>query len=203
MIISEKYNRYACDCICDECGKKYRANYYRAIKKEKQFCMSCSIKLKWKEPEFKQKSLKTRQTKEYKENMSKSVKSSEKYKAKRYIINKAIKEYWKKVRGGKDLDEVYDEWELYKKIVYKMTEVQYRKFKEKINPNNLERGHKTYHVDHKFSVLEGFKHNIPPYIISNRCNLQMLKAKENISKDFRCSISKDELYTEVFRYLKI
>jgi hypothetical protein len=50
-----------------------------------------------------------------------------------------------------------------------------------------------YHIDHKFSALEGFKHNIDPKIIGNICNLQMIPWLDNIQKGSTCSITKDQL----------
>ena len=59
---------------------------------------------------------------------------------------------------------------------------------------NYDKRSKTgYHLDHRFSVYEGFIQNIPPKIIGNISNLQMIPAKENISKATKCSITKEEL----------
>ena len=60
------------------------------------------------------------------------------------------------------------------------------------------RGTHSYHVDHKYSVFEGFKYSIPPWIIGSECNLEMLYYKENISKNNNCSISKKELLENYF-----
>lgn len=46
--------------------------------------------------------------------------------------------------------------------------------------------------------MKGFKNNIPPYVISHEYNLQMLKERDNIVKDFRCDITKEELFGGVF-----
>ena len=51
-----------------------------------------------------------------------------------------------------------------------------------------------YNVDHKFSIVEGFKNNISPVIIGDIVNLEMLPFKENISKNSKCSITLNELY---------
>lgn len=50
-----------------------------------------------------------------------------------------------------------------------------------------------YQLDHRFSIIDGFIENIPPYIIGHIVNLQMLPARENSSKGSRSSISKEEL----------
>jgi len=50
-----------------------------------------------------------------------------------------------------------------------------------------------YHLDHKYSILEGFKNNIEPNIIASLNNLVFISWKENVSKRTKCSISKEQL----------
>jgi hypothetical protein len=57
------------------------------------------------------------------------------------------------------------------------------------NKNNKD----VYHLDHKVSVYEGFKNNIPPYIIGNISNLEMIPAEKNLRKGRKSSITIDEL----------
>ena len=56
-----------------------------------------------------------------------------------------------------------------------------------------------YHIDHKFSISEGFKQGVPPEIIGDIVNLEMIPAIENIRKYGKCSITLKklkELYDE-------
>jgi len=53
----------------------------------------------------------------------------------------------------------------------------------------------TYHLDHKYSIAEGFKNNIDPEIIGNIINLEMIPWEENLMKNQKCSITKRELLT--------
>lgn len=92
-----------------------------------------------------------------------------------------------------------------------ITEAEVKNFKDYArlvwrytNKNNLsvlenieKRGRSTndYHLDHKYSIFQGFKDNIPAKIIGNICNLEMLKSGQNLSKNKKCSISKEELLT--------
>ena len=55
-----------------------------------------------------------------------------------------------------------------------------------------------YQLDHKFSIACGFLENIPPYIIGNIVNLEMLPSRANNSKGAKCSISKEQLFTDFF-----
>jgi predicted DNA-binding protein YlxM (UPF0122 family) len=53
-----------------------------------------------------------------------------------------------------------------------------------------------YHLDHKFSIIEGFKNNIKPEIIGNIKNLEFIPWKENLKKRANCSITLEELIKE-------
>jgi transposase len=50
-----------------------------------------------------------------------------------------------------------------------------------------------YHLDHKFSIVEGFIQNINPNIIGNIKNLEFIPWKENVKKRTNCSINITEL----------
>jgi hypothetical protein len=89
------------------------------------------------------------------------------------------------------------EWELYKRTTYNMTEKIYRRNKDLINPNELKRGRGYFHLDHKFTVQDGFKNNIPPFIISNINNLQMLEERVNIAKSNVSEITNQELFLQL------
>jgi hypothetical protein len=64
-------------------------------------------------------------------------------------------------------------------------------------PNYSKRGRvgikDAYHLDHKYSIIEGFKNNIPPYLIGSINNLEMITWEENCSKKQNCSIELEEL----------
>lgn len=54
-----------------------------------------------------------------------------------------------------------------------------------------------YHVDHKISVLDGFKQEIPAYLIASKENLQVISSIENLKKGSSSSLTRDELYREL------
>lgn len=59
---------------------------------------------------------------------------------------------------------------------------------------NIElRGRNKYHLDHKFSIYEGYKNNINPETISHFKNLRMIPERKNIQKGSKCSITLREL----------
>jgi len=54
-----------------------------------------------------------------------------------------------------------------------------------------------YHLDHMYSIFEGFRNNVDPYIIGHIENLRMLPYKENLSKFNKCSITLNELMLRI------
>lgn len=92
----------------------------------------------------------------------------------------------------------YDE---YMKVIPKLKKYQkkVRYYTNKQNlkslPNYEKRGvymgksSNTYHLDHKYSILEGFKNNINPELIGNIHNLEMIPGYENRKKYKNCSIT--------------
>jgi hypothetical protein len=99
-------------------------------------------------------------------------------------------------------DEEISKWRKYDKIVRALTARNYRTYKETINPNNLPIGRGKYHLDHRFSISEGYKKNIPPHIIGAKENLEVITESENCSKQEKCSITYDELINKT-QYLLI
>ena len=83
--------------------------------------------------------------------------------------------------------ELLDDFEYYKREVWKVTNSNLHKIKgiETRSPN--------MHVDHKFSIKKGFEMNILPIIIGSSRNLEMLPRSINCSKKANCSVSLNEL----------
>jgi hypothetical protein len=61
-----------------------------------------------------------------------------------------------------------------------------------------ELGQQTYHVDHKFSLMECFKNNLPIDVANHPYNLQVISATDNSSKGMGCSITLEELLKNSF-----
>lgn len=60
-----------------------------------------------------------------------------------------------------------------------------------------ERGRKNYHLDHKYSIWQGFKNNVDPSIIGHINNLEMIPYQENLSKFNKCSITLSQLLESI------
>ena len=105
-------------------------------------------------------------------------------------IRKTMEErgYWNK-------PEDLDGYERYKREVYHYTNISVsKKFtKEEIQNRGRLTG-KHIHIDHIFSIIEGFNLNISPKIIGCKSNIRILTVFENCSKHKKCGISKEELF---------
>ena len=51
-----------------------------------------------------------------------------------------------------------------------------------------------FHLDHKFSIMQGFLNNILPLYLGSKTNLKYIPWEENQSKNKNCSISEEQLY---------
>jgi hypothetical protein len=96
-----------------------------------------------------------------------------------------------------NFEELFENKEDYFIFVRALTEKNYDLFKNVINPKNLKRGWKNNHVDHKYSISQGFKDRVNPFYIAHPCNLQMLKAKDNKRKNAKCDHSLEELNEKI------
>jgi hypothetical protein len=81
----------------------------------------------------------------------------------------------------------------YKRQVRALTAKTYKEYRSVINPDNLPIGRGKYHIDHKYSLHEGYKNNVGVKVISSKENLQILSEYENLSKQQKCDIELNDL----------
>lgn len=100
-----------------------------------------------------------------------------------------------KAKKGLILDPaIRNEYYRYKSVVLYVTE-QFR--------SEITKGYKTglagtdgaYHIDHMFSILNGYKNQVSPLLIGRKFNLKMIPWQDNLSKNSSNSITLDELLT--------
>lgn len=93
----------------------------------------------------------------------------------------------------------YEDFELYKYRVWECTNKQNIKSLDNYElRGRSDLSNSAHHLDHKYSMFQGFKDNIPPFIIGNICNLEMLYYFDNISKGKKCSITKEDLLSSFY-----
>ncbi len=84
-----------------------------------------------------------------------------------------------------------NDFEYYKLMVWRETNKNYRLYKTMIDANSI-RG-KDFHLDHKYSIFEGFVNEIDYKIIGSIYNLEILECFTNLSKNIKCTITKEDL----------
>lgn len=92
------------------------------------------------------------------------------------------------------------DWEIYKSNCTNAANRIYRKIKSEINVNNVERKRNKYHLDHIYSVRDGFINNIPSNLISHPSNLRMLLEHDNISKSSASCVTINKFYRKIYLY---
>ncbi len=99
--------------------------------------------------------------------------------------------YQCQICSGKKHHQDYDFWksfEIYTKHVRSLTEQNIRG-KDEFKDRSI----KKWHVDHKYSIYNGWLDNIDPKIISSIWNLELITANDNYSKGINNSITKKQL----------
>lgn len=71
---------------------------------------------------------------------------------------------------------------IYQAQVRRLSEKSYNTYKDLINPSGLHRSKGTNHLDHIYSVYDGFINNVPATVLSHPMNLRIIDSYENIVK---------------------
>ena len=75
---------------------------------------------------------------------------------------------------------------------------EYAKFARYLSYKNFQlKTPQGFHIDHIYSIRDGYDNNVPIEIISHKNNLRLIKAEENLSKGSKSDISCEELYRRV------
>jgi hypothetical protein len=85
---------------------------------------------------------------------------------------------------------------LYYDAVWRVTEQSWKTQFDLINPTRLNRSHNA--LDHIYSIQQGFRDCIPPYIIGHWTNLRVISLSENGIKGMRCDKTQIELFDDFF-----
>jgi len=96
-----------------------------------------------------------------------------------------IKEKWlenRKINPDAKLKNPFSVTRAYYKKVMFWTHFHWRENIEQINPNNFERSYWEYHLDHIYSIRDGFVNNVPPEIVGHWSNLRLIPREENQRK---------------------
>lgn len=90
--------------------------------------------------------------------------------------------------------ENIEKFERYSKIVRYRSISSFKKHKSLIDPLGLKlQNSNKYHIDHMYSIYDGFKNNVDINIISSYINLKVLSKEENLKKGIKSNISLEDL----------
>lgn len=119
--------------------------------------------------------------------------SLKKYNSEYYLSSELRKQ--REIESGHWIsDEDRTEYELYRLNVWRITNKQdLESLKDIDKRGRIDLNPDAYHIDHKFSIREGFEENIPPEIIGSLKNLEMIPGRKNCAENSKCSITKEEL----------
>lgn len=94
-------------------------------------------------------------------------------------------------------DSMLTDYEKYRRDIDRLTRKVWTHNKQSIQNYNKERGRKLHHIDHCYSVFDGFFNEISIDIISHPANLRMISASENCSKRNKSIITLEELLRRI------
>jgi len=92
--------------------------------------------------------------------------------------------------------------ELYRGEVVQLSKINYRKYYYLINPFKYKLGRYKYHLDHIYSVMDGFNNGVLPEIIACPINLQVLWWRDNLVKHSTSHMTLEQLYDLHKQFLK-
>lgn len=85
---------------------------------------------------------------------------------------------------------------IYYDTVWYYTEKNWKEHFDDINPKRINRSENA--LDHIYSIQQGFRDNIPPYIIGHYTNLRIITLSDNSKKGMRCDKSREQLFEDFF-----
>jgi hypothetical protein len=94
--------------------------------------------------------------------------------------------------------EEIERFETYSKTVRSLTRFIFNKNKSLIDPNGLkELDSKKYHIDHIYSISDGYRNDVDPKIIASYHNLRVVKKLENLQKGRKSGMELSELLEKI------
>lgn len=105
-------------------------------------------------------------------------------------------EYWKQVYSEKNFTLDGLTRLQYSHRCHQYANTQYQRYKSILDPEN-KRG-KLWHLDHIYSVTDGFLNDVPINVISDVSNLRIISDKENYKKHKKSEKTLTELYEGLY-----
>ena len=80
----------------------------------------------------------------------------------------------------------------YRKVMF-WTHFHWKENIDLINPQNFERSYWEYHLDHIYSIRDGFINNVPPEVIGHWTNLRLMPRLDNQKKNHKSERTLEEV----------
>jgi hypothetical protein len=104
--------------------------------------------------------------------------------------------YWDSILKGKKETGFGLTREQYKGMVKYYTNKQYDLYKNELDPIGIRS--REFHVDHVYSILDGFMNDVPVHVISDISNLRLMLGSDNMSKNKSSYKTLSELYEDYY-----
>ena len=140
-------------------------------------------------------SKKTKATKKKKALAKYGVDNVSKASAVKTVIAQKATKRWEEIYDGKNFTIDGLTRSQYRHRCQQYANTQYAKFRKQLDPDN-KRGRNAYHLDHIYSVTDGFLNDVPVNILSDISNLRLISDKDNYKKHQKSEKSLNQLYED-------
>jgi len=108
-------------------------------------------------------------------------------------ISKITSARWKLYYRNKNFNQQMSLTQ-YRRRVSQYSNTQYNRYKHIVDPSN-KRG-KDWHLDHIYSISQGYLNNVPVNVIGDISNLCIISSSDNIKKGLKCNKTLKSLYED-------
>ena len=176
--------------VCKYCNKN-TVNYRVGQRRYMDYCSSsCSIMVCHEKSD----TAAMKETREATMHKKYGVKNASHREESKQLISKSKTLYWKEYYNNKDFTIGRLSKEQYRHRAQQYAETQYSRFRNQIDPEGLRS--KEYHLDHVYSISDGFVNDVPIDVISDVSNLIIISANENLSKNKSSNKTLEQLYED-------
>ena len=113
------------------------------------------------------------------------------------ILAEQRSEYWAEVYKTKKFTADGLTRYQYGRRCHQYAETQYHRHQQQIDPEGKRSKH--WHVDHIYSVTDGFLNDVPVNVISDISNLRLISDTDNYAKHKKSEKNLDQLYEDYLR----
>lgn len=113
------------------------------------------------------------------------------------VISEKRSDYWDRVYENKKFTIDGMSRDQYSRRCHQYAETQYYRHQQQIDPEGKRSKH--WHVDHIFSVTDGFLNDVPINVISDISNLRLISDTENYAKHKKSEKTLEKLYEDYLR----